>query len=112
MRINGQWLICDDGSVRPVIIGDVLAVDGSWVKVRFLVDTGADRTVFSADVLNELQLPRLPSLQQLGGVGGEAVTVRVETQLRLFVEDGGKATFRSQFSAFSDLDALDMSAVM
>ena len=111
MRIDGQWLLCDDGIVRPVIASEILASDGSWVKVRLLVDTGADRTVFSAEDLAVLQLSPLPSLQQLGGVGGEAATVRVETQIRMAVDDGGKATFRGQFSAFTDPDALDMSVL-
>src|SRR5688572_15020180 len=47
MRIDGVWHLCDDGIVRPVIRGEILACDGSWVKAPFLVDSGADRTVFS-----------------------------------------------------------------
>ena len=47
MQINGEWLICDDGIVRPVVRGEILAANGSWVPVPFLLDTGADRTVFS-----------------------------------------------------------------
>jgi hypothetical protein len=46
MYISGEWLLCD-GVVRPVIRGEVLASDGSWQRVVFLVDTGADQTVFS-----------------------------------------------------------------
>ena len=56
MRINGRWLLCDDGIVRPVIRGEVLADDGSWQSVEFLVDTGADRTVLSALTLEALHL--------------------------------------------------------
>ena len=43
MRIDGQWLVCDDGVRRPVIIGDIRTADGSWEQCEFLVDTGADR---------------------------------------------------------------------
>ena len=44
MRLDGQWLVCDDGVVRPVISGEIRAADGSWEKSEFLVDTGADRS--------------------------------------------------------------------
>jgi hypothetical protein len=45
MRIDGQWLICDDGAVRPVVRGEVQGANGAWLTVEFLVDTGADRDV-------------------------------------------------------------------
>ena len=54
MRIDGRWLVCDDGVRRPVISGEIRAADGSWEKSEFLVDTGADRTVFSAATLARL----------------------------------------------------------
>ena len=50
IQIDGEWLLCDDGIVRPVIRGEILDSDGLWVPSAFLVDTGADRTVFSAEV--------------------------------------------------------------
>ena len=31
MRIDGEWFLCGDGKVRPVIRGELLAADGSWV---------------------------------------------------------------------------------
>jgi hypothetical protein len=111
MRINGQWLLCDDGIVRPVLFSELLTGDGSWRQIPFLLDTGADRTVLNAAALDVVQLPQLPSFQQLGGVGGEAATVRVETQIRMAVEDGGSATFRGQFSAFTEPAALDMAVL-
>src|SRR5215813_7366779 len=40
MLISGVWHLCDDGIMRPVIRAEVLASDGSWVKVPFLMDTG------------------------------------------------------------------------
>lgn len=54
MIFRGLWLVCDDSTVRPVIRGEVLAANGDWVKVLFLLDTGADRTVFSANVWEAL----------------------------------------------------------
>jgi hypothetical protein len=32
MRIDGMWYLCDDGMIRPVISGEVLAGDGTWVS--------------------------------------------------------------------------------
>ena len=48
MRIDGEWHLCADGVPRPVIRAEVLAGSGTWVPARFLLDTGADSTVFSA----------------------------------------------------------------
>ena len=43
MQIRGLWHLCDDGKIRPVMRGEILAADGFWIKTPFLVDTGADR---------------------------------------------------------------------
>src|SRR5437868_13271043 len=56
MRIDGLWHPCNDGELRPIIQARALAADGRWVSVRFLVDIGADLTVFSADTLEDLGL--------------------------------------------------------
>lgn len=79
MLIPGFWTLCDDGIIRPVIEGEVLGADGSWLPVELLVDVGADRTVFTAAVLAALALPHLPAPHQLGGVGGAASTIAVAT---------------------------------
>ena len=78
MQISGEWLLCDDDVRRPVIRGEVLAGDGTWVPAEFLVDTGADRTVFSAGLLALLGLPPVATGVRLSGLGGVAdfVTVR------------------------------------
>ncbi len=111
MRINGNWHLCDDRLVRPVIWGEILAADGSWLKARFLVDTGADRTVFSADILDSLQFQPIENLDRLSGVGGMAESVLVDTQIRLAHEDAGKAVFRGQYAGFTDPKSLDMSVL-
>jgi len=89
MRIDGQWLWCDDGIMRPVISGEILAGNGSWEKSEFLVDTGADRTVLSTATLAKLCLQPLPIQEGISGLGGTADSVIVETQLRLTREDAG-----------------------
>jgi hypothetical protein len=109
MLIRGRWTLCDDGIVRPVIEGEVLAGNGSWMPVELLVDVGADRTVFTAGVLATLALPQLAAPQQLGGVGG--ATVILTTDLRLPLDSGASLKFQGSFAGFLQADALDMSVL-
>ncbi len=108
MRIDGRWLLCDDGFVRPVIRGEILASDGSWLSAEFLVDTGADYTVISALMLEALRLPPAVAQARLGGVGGVANSIVVETQIRFSRETRSKVLFRGQYAAFSQIESLDM----
>src|SRR6266511_2366129 len=111
MLISGEWAVGDDGVSRPVIRGEVETTSGDWIAARFLVDTGADRTVFSADVLKDLGLPPLVTPDRLEGVGGRAASVVVETRIRLLREDGTTVLFRGQYAALTDPDALDISVL-
>lgn len=111
MRIEGEWHVGDDGIPRPVLRGEAQAADGTWIQVHFLVNSGADRTVFCADDCNELHLATLVSPERLGGVGGVADSVLVSTQIGLVREDGSRVTFRGQFAAFTAPSALDTSVL-
>ncbi|REJ97754.1 MAG: hypothetical protein DWQ34_01540 [Planctomycetota bacterium] len=111
MRINGQWFECDDGFVRPIVCCDILNADGNWEPAPFLVDTGADCTVFSAAILDVLDLDAATPEERLGGVGGVAESVRVATRIRLPRDNGGIAMFRGEYAAFTQLEALDMSVL-
>ena len=111
MRFDGEWLECDDGIVRPVIRAEVLAGDGTWRSVELLVDTGADRTVISANVLESLDLAATEPRDRIGGVGGLVDSVNVRTQIRLTREDGQKVIFRSDYAACIDHEALDMTVL-
>ena len=108
MRIDGKWLPCDDDVVRPLISGEILAANGSWEWIEFLVDTGADRTVFSAATLAKLGLQPLTTQDTVSGLGGVAESVVVETQVRLTRETGSTALFRGQYAAVTQLDAVDI----
>ncbi len=108
MRLDGQWLVCDDGVRRPVISGEIRAANGSWEKSAFLVDTGADRTVFSAATLARLGLQPVTMHEGLSGVGGMANAMIVDTQIRLTREHAGKVVFRGQYAAVTELEALDI----
>lgn len=111
MRIEGEWFQCDDGMVRPVIRGEILNARGDWEPALFLVDTGADCTVFSAAMLDALGFAYGPERRRLGGVGGLAESVEVSTQIQLVQDDGGQAVFRGRYSAFTQLESLDMSVL-
>ena len=110
MRLNGLWLLCPDGVVRPVFRGEVVA-GSTRVHAPFLVDTGADRTVLSANVLAALGSSSASPTQELGGVGGRVQAVRVDAAIEFTRDDDGAAVFRGQFAALSDPEALDMSVL-
>ena len=101
MRVNGEWYPCDDGIIRPVIRGEILAGTGSWEPALFLVDTGADRTVFSAEKFALLSLQPFATNERLGGEGGVADAVIIETQIRLTRDGAGKVVFKGRFAAFT-----------
>ena len=109
MVLSGMWHQCDDEVVRPIIHAEVRANDGSWIKAPFLLDTGADRTVFSADVFTALGLPLVGAAERIGGIGGVVESVVVETQICLTRENGGKVLFRGQYAGVAEVGALDMS---
>jgi hypothetical protein len=113
MRIDGEWYECDDGLVRPIIRGEILTKNGFWEPTPFLVDTGADRTVFSAAILEVLGFEAATGRQgwKLGGLGGLATAVEVETKIRLSREGGGHAHFIGTYAAVTQLEALDMSVL-
>jgi hypothetical protein len=109
MLIEGRWVLGDDGVERPVIEGEASAADGSWRAIPFLVDTGADRTVLSADVIGALGLPPVDQAGALHGFGGAGTAIRVATTVRLPLKGGGTAVFRGPFTAAVDPENLDMS---
>jgi len=111
MRCNGLWRHGEDGIVRPVIVTEVLRPEGTWWPVEFLVDTGADRTVISAGVLNELGLLYTLPVDRIGGVGGFVDSVDVTTQIRLERDDGQWVTLRGTYAACLQSEALDMSVL-
>ena len=111
MRIDGQWLINDDDIVRPAFRGDILSGANTWITTWFLLDTGADCTVFCPTDLQRLGFPTREVSTRLGGVGGVTNSVSVTTQIRFTRDDGGFATFRGDYDAFTNPDSLDMSVL-
>ena len=111
MLFSGVWQLCDDGVVRPLIRGEIRAADDSWHAVELLLDTGADRTVFSAHVLALLGLPSRTPDERLGGVGGIVESVLVRTEIRLTREEEHKVVFRGEYAACTQQEMLDMSVL-
>ena len=113
MLIRGAWWVCSDGTPRPTIPTDVMDSHGLALHRQFLVDTGADSTVFSAALLGDLGLPTSPSPTGVSfqGIGGATPVVVVNAVLEFARDDGGTARVRGQFAAFTDSRATDMSVL-
>lgn len=110
MLVAGYWETDDDGFVRPMIDAKVAGTDENLVTDDFLVDTGADRTVFSAALLTRLDLATRPSTEsELSGIGGTKECVLVDTALEFSRDDGGPVRVRGEFAAFTDPEATDVS---
>lgn len=111
MRVEGHWIESDDGVVRPIIKGFVQLPKGDWYGVAFLLDAGADRTVFEARLLTLLAPLVLPEDQalQLGGVGGQARCLAVQTRLAFERQDGIKVPINGPFNVFTDQASSDLS---
>jgi hypothetical protein len=108
MRINGEWLLCDDGVVRPMFRAELLAGDGAWRAVEVLADIGADRTVLTADILSELGLLLFEADERISGLGGGTNSVEIETKLQMRRDSGNPVVFTSRFAAVTDPAALDL----
>jgi hypothetical protein len=109
MLIAGEWLLCEDGVTRPVVKGKAQAADGTLCAEWFLVDSGADRTVLSADFVKQLGITSTtpPPGWGLTGVGGAQGFVVITTVLEFTRADGGPARVRGDFAAFVAASATD-----
>jgi predicted aspartyl protease len=95
MRIDGEWVRFADGEYLPVVRGQVIALDGTPVETLFLIDTGADRTVLTSDVFEQLGLESIETDERIVGVGGRVNSVQVATQIWMRREGGLRASFNA-----------------
>lgn len=110
MRIAGEWRECDDGVSRPAVIAQIVDTNGQGLVEYFLLDGGADRTVFRVEFLQALGLPSdRPTSAALMGVGGVASFVLVSAVMEFTADDGKSAVVRGQFAAFADVRKTDLS---
>jgi len=105
--------MCEDGVVRPAVFGLVRSADQQMVEVTFLLDAGADRTVFSADFLALLQPLESSTTEQihLSGVGGMVGSITVGTVIGFIRDDGRVATVRGQFGVFTEGESAELSVL-
>lgn len=114
MRVEGYWQEFSDGITRPVVEAKVEVADGEWRKVIFLLDAGADRTVFDASFLTELAPRALPDDQQmppLSGVGGRADCLIVQTRIVFKRNDDKQVTVNGSFGVFAEAESSDISVL-
>lgn len=112
MRVNGAWLPGDDGVVRPIVPGLLRLPDGQWLEVSFLLDAGADRTVFSADFFSLLEpLETASQRVLLSGVGGTANSITIETAIAFARDNGQLITVRGSFGVFTEDESAELSVL-
>lgn len=110
MRIVGEWWLFPDGVTRPVVTATMLDAAGQSVSIRFLVDSGGDRTALNASALDELRLPQEPSPADVHvrGITGESSYVTVRSAIEFTKDDGGVAKVRGEFLGLTDPAASDL----
>jgi hypothetical protein len=94
--------------VRVTAVG----ADGAATGERewFLIDTGADRSALSADLVKRLNLqPANGSTINLQGISGGATFILVSAVLEFVTTAGGPVRVRGNFAAFVDAAATDFS---
>ncbi|MGI8899114.1 MAG: hypothetical protein ACR2IB_12060 [Pyrinomonadaceae bacterium] len=113
MRVNGAWLPGEDEVIRPLVPGLVRLANDQWLEVSFLLDAGADRSVFSSDFLSLLQPLKKAGTEQilLSGVGGAADSITIETAIAFVRDDGQLVTVSGTFGVFSKGESADLSVL-
>lgn len=113
MLVTGEWQLRDDGVMRPIVRAKVLGVAGNLIPENFPIDSGADRTVFSATLLAQLQLPAKSAQPgvTLSGIGGTSEFVLATTVVEFSRDEGGPVRVRGEFAGFTDPTATDLSVL-
>jgi hypothetical protein len=113
MVIAGNWRLFDDGITRPIVRAKVVGGDGTPRGENFLIDSGADRSVFSAALLQRLGLParNVQPNFTLSGIGGTSECVLVTTVMEFIRDGGGSVRVRGEFAGFIDPTATALSVL-
>jgi hypothetical protein len=111
MVIFGDWRLCDDGVTRPTLSAKVQDATGTLLAEIFLIDTGADRTVLSADLATKLGIHAGAPSENLAlqGVGGKLNFITFKTAIEFTQGDGKPVLIRGELAAFTDPTATDLS---
>jgi hypothetical protein len=79
------------------------------LEVDFLLDVGADRTVFSARFLHHLRHLSTKSTEiLLAGVGGGTESTTIETSIGFVRDDGEMVRVRGTFGVFTKGESADL----
>ena len=83
----------------------------AWKPRTSWSNSGADRTVFSASLLEKPGFPAVPAPAglTLEGIGGESEFMLVNTSVRIHSDDGGGANMHGEFAAFIEVSTTEMS---
>ncbi len=111
MRIAGEWYGLDDGTVIPIVRPKLATSSGDQIEFVFLVDTGADHTVLTAEAVRTLGLEAVPAPILLGGIGGTSDAVMITTAFYFAREDGTSVRANVQCYASTVENALGMSVI-
>lgn len=113
MHIEGRWLAGADGVDRPVFDGYIAAPGGVLLPLSLLIDTGADLTVLSPSVAEQLvgvvQPTRTDTLA--GGVGGTQQLYELAVDLLLPTTMGQRARIRGPLPVILAPGSLELSVI-
>jgi hypothetical protein len=110
MRIDGRWHLFKDGILRPVIDAAIQGPTGTLHTVMFLLDAGADRTVFDhtfVPLLNPLAVAS-EETPELGGVGGKVDCVFIRSRLAFVSSEGKRVIVQGAFGVFTESSSSDV----
>jgi len=96
--------------LAPFVEASVLAADGEWIDVFFLIDLGADGTYLPSKYMKELgiQLDEAKTEDDVTGVGGRKVEyIPFITQLR-FERNDNRRTLDLSIGVFTQEESLDI----
>ena len=92
-----------------MLTGEILAADGTWHEITFLVDTGADSTALTAETIALLGFePTTPEGVHMEGVGGAAPSGVVNTRVRFTQSGRQPVAFPGDFLAFTRPGPLEL----
>src|SRR3974390_1035332 len=110
MVISGSWQQNDDGVTRPVIEIQVVGAGSRSVEEIFLIDSGADRSLFWAGLLDRLEFEESKGAktEKLHGLMGICESRVVNATLILKTREGQNVRINGDFPTTTDPATVDI----